>query len=311
MQLKTTIAQAFLTAGLVKSSNNVDPAFVHALQKRNAALAEAFLSDERDKEFIKKQKLLHVTKSEPLSPEAAREATETIAIDHRHPEYKLVLEAWTEIYFQTSFIIPAQELREVFDEQNSKKKQKISKNPRDTKTGRAVTSELIQVLKEQDEQKARVEKAKGDAQAVALDKKVAARARQQEAGAALLAAHRNGDETWRNEPVDKLKSAFKCLTGREVKDIPTASGGVKKQDVIDAIQAHLLEHCSPWLLHDQIEPAEPESPQPMFLSLDQFAESDVQRSPRAAGEQAPAELAEEAESGRPRRGVKRPRKFAD
>ena len=76
---------------------------------------------------------------------------------------KLVLEAAAEKFFQTSYVIPVQNLCEVLHEQNKMKKLKISKNPRDTKTGQAVTAELLEVLRQQEEDKARVEKAKGEA----------------------------------------------------------------------------------------------------------------------------------------------------
>ena len=209
IQLKKTIAQAFVAAGLVKDTNAVDQSYFLAVQKRNAALSEAFLTDERDKEFNKKHREGNIMSTQLLSPEGNQCASSSCSIDHKHPQYKLALHAAAEKFFQTSFVIPAQELREVLQEQDKFKKQRIKKNQRDTKTGRAVTAYLIEILREQEEQKARAERAKDEARVLVMDKKVAARVRQQEAGAALLEAHRSGDGSWQNQPVDKLKSAYK------------------------------------------------------------------------------------------------------
>ena len=198
----------------------------------------------------------------------------------------------------------------MLDEQNQTKKLKITKNPRDTKTGRAVTSTLLEQLKEKEDEKSREEQAKREAQIAAFDKKVAARVRQQEAGAALVASHQNGDETWKNQPVDMLKAAYKCMTGKEVKDIPTASGTVKKHDVIEAIQVHLQQYPPP---HDDTGMAQLESPQPveeLIMSPEQRTLPDIPQSPLALNA-TQLNIVEESESARPRRGVKRPRKFVD
>lgn len=291
------------------------------MKKRNAALSEMYVTDERDKQFIKKQKLGAATPSPPLpSPEDAASSTTAISIDHTHPMYKLTLEAAAEKFFQTSHVIPAQELNAVLAEHGLVSKKKYKHNFRSTKYGLAVTGELINALAEQEAEKDKLNEAKETAANNRLDKRVKARAAQVTAGEEVLGAHRDGSDAWQNLPVDKLKSAYKFLTGLEVKEIPTSSGGLKKSDVVAAISAHFMQHLEARVdaAADTQSPATPQLGTPQIQAASIATPQELVHLGNELSQQEELEASEMetiildgSAPARPRRGVKRPRKFND
>jgi hypothetical protein len=124
-QLKETIANAFVAAGLVVGDDK-DPTMKMAILKRNAALAEVFATDERDIATLR-QRLGEDLPDVIFSPAPNGKTVATVqissSISPNHEIYSLVLNATADKYFSKSYVIPAQELAAELDRQRSMSQQ--------------------------------------------------------------------------------------------------------------------------------------------------------------------------------------------
>ena len=113
---------------------------------------------------------------------------------------------------------------------------------------------------------------------------------------------------------DKLKSAYKCLTNKLLKDIPTTCAGLKKADVVLAIKLHLEMYRPP--AENIVEPLVPDA-DPVVKAFEKVPEQlapppIVVEEPEDPVEPPAVMVVEEpVETGRSRRGIKRPAKFCD
>jgi len=250
--LKSTIIRAFVRAGLVAGHTAEDALEKSILAKRGAALAEMSTTDDRDNATLKRKKLgddgdATVVFTHTDTGKTVASVTLPASISPEHEKYHLVLDAVAERFFQTTHVKPAQEIAAVIKKHKEECKQKALKkatmslkNP-DTTTGLAITSDHRATMRLQEEEKIRLAQAKRDADLANLDKKIQARASEKLSGEEVLASHRESDCIWKGMKIEKLKQAFKYLTGKEVKTITTAGGtAVKKADVVAAIEEHLL-----------------------------------------------------------------------
>jgi hypothetical protein len=246
--LKRTIACAFVKAGLVEERNSEDALVKSVLTKRGASLSEMFVTDERDSELLKRQKLGASGDVRVEFTPAGHQTIITVTpIDPTHPAYKLVIDAIAEAFYQKSTVIPVHELMAELERQKKLKKLNVSKagsskrslqNPCTT-TGLAVNADLIQELAEQEEEKTRLAAAKRESDRVQMEKKLVAKAGEKAAGKEVSASQVAGNGAWKKMKGDTLKLAYKYLTNKEVKNIVTSSvGAPKKADIIAAIEQH-------------------------------------------------------------------------
>ena len=116
-QLKRTIAKAFVKAGLVGGDTEDSAVMKAQLDRRNAAVSESFVTDERDKEFLKKKKTGHDEDTHlALTPLEGGKTLATVtlppSISPDNPHYHLVINTVSGHYYEKSHIIPRQNLRE-------------------------------------------------------------------------------------------------------------------------------------------------------------------------------------------------------
>ena len=163
-------------------------------------------------------------------------------------------------------------------------------------------------LRRKDEERARAAAAKRVAETAALDRQLRARAANKAAAEQLLSFIERGSDDW-EKAYDKHKSAYRCLTDKQLKNIPTSSGGLKKADVVLAITVYRETYQLP---AENIIEAPASNALSVLKALEEAPEelappSLVVEEP----EEPPAMLVhdEPAEVARPRRGIKCPAKF--
>lgn len=250
MQLKNTIVKAFQKAGITEADEEIRN-LRNATLKRNASLSEILCSDERDDTVNKRAKLGNavdaVVSSTPVEKNQA-----LITVEHAniigpgHEHYSFLIHAAAEQFFQTSVVKPAQQIKQMLDEQAevAKKKSvpkpaKMSlKNP-NTTTGLAVTSEIVKQIEAQEAEKLRLQQAKVARDTSALDKRLQTREAEKHSGEKVLSLYLEASDDWKKIKIDKLKQAYRYLTNKEVKHIPCSSTGLKKEDVILALSSYL------------------------------------------------------------------------
>lgn len=212
------------------------------LTKRNAALAEIYTTDEKDDAEVKRQKLGADAADVVFSP-AGNTKTVAQVITPNHEAYHLVIDAVAEKYFQSSHVVPCQELQAVLHRQKALTKQGGIKrtpitvrNPATT-TGLAVTATILEQLKLKEEQQRINEEAKEKVKKETLDKKVAARAADKAAAEEFRTIYREGCNKWEMLPKKTLIGAYKYVTNKELRDIQSSGLTAKKADIITAIKA--------------------------------------------------------------------------
>ena len=273
------------------------------LERRNAAVSESFVTDQRDKEILKKMKTGHV--EEPQLAFTSLEGGKTLAtvtlppsISPENPHYHLVINTVSGHYYEKSHIIPRHELREEMlsqrelGKQPSLQKDKIDGKNLDTTIGCGILDHHRAVLRQKDEQRDRAAEAKKQAERDSLDRQLKVRAAEKAAAEEVLAFISTGSSDWERLPCDKLKSAYKCMANKLLKDIPITSAGLKKADVVLAIKLHLETYYPP--AENNIEPP--------LANVRPVVE---------APQEVPEELVPLVQTGRSRRGIKRPAKFSD
>ena len=311
--MKGTIKKAFIESGLVAGESS-DPDMRLSILKRNAAMAELFITDEQDKAEIKKRKLGDDAPAEVVfSPGPGGQTVATVTISPTHEKYNLVISSIAEKCFQASTVIPVSQLQEELGRQQALKRQGAvrmtamsMRNP-STKTGLAVTDEIRHQLRLQEAEKLRLADAKKDSEKLQLDRKLKSREAEKAAGDEVLHLHLSGSAAWEQLTSEMVKGAFKNLTNKELKDIPTSSNGLKKADVVAALRAHIVLNF-PVVAGPAVQIQAPAmlfhcdtAPQLQGLPLQLPAEE--------AAQQTPLEAAPHGDLDRPRRGTKRPSKF--
>ena len=280
-------------------------------------MSESFVTDERDKEFLKKKKTGHDEQPQlALTPFGAKTlATVTLppSISPDNPHYHLVINTVSGHYYEKSHIIPRHDLREEMLSHRELGKQphlpkgKIDGNNLDTTIGQGILDHHRAHLRQKDEQRDRAAEAKKEAERNALDRQLKARAAEKAAAEELLTCISTGSSDWEKMPCDKLKSAYKCLTNKLLKDIPTTCAGLKKADVVLAIKLHLEIYRPP--AESIVDPRLPDA-DPVVKPF--VPPPIVVEEPEDPVEPPAVMVVEEpVETGRSRRGIKRPAKFCD
>jgi hypothetical protein len=251
--LKKTIADAFVKANLALGSTAKDAALKSAAAKRNAAVSELFNTDEQDAALAKRQKLGDAADAEIMFTPAAQHTIATItlpsSISPEHPNYHLVMDVVTEKFFTQSTVVPVQQLRMELERQRKNKKSSIPKaavkrslkNP-DTTTGLGVTENMLLELEHVEQAKRDAAEAKEKKRETDELKKLDARVADKIAGEEVIALHAHGGKgAWEKLKGDKLKSAYKYITKKEVKNIRTDTGSApRKADIVAAIAESLI-----------------------------------------------------------------------
>ena len=238
----------------------------------------------------------------------------SISPDHEH--FHLVFNAVADHYFQKSFVIPAHELDIVLTAHKELGKQPATKksapdgNNLDTTVGLGIVGAHRAQLRRKDEERARAAAAKRVAETAALDRQLRARAADKAATEELLSFIARGSNDWEKMSCDKLKSAYRCLTDKQLKDIHTSSGGLKKADVVLAISVYMETYQTP--AENIIKPPAAD----VLPVVEALEEAPAEFAPTLVVEEPaepPAMVVDEepAEVPRPRRGIKRPAKFSD
>lgn len=307
-----------------------------ALIKRNAALAEVFNKDDRDIEILKKQKLGENAPEVVFTPAEGGNTAAIVTIGPDHPQYRIVMSAIAEMFYRTSYVLPAQELAIEFEKQREYSKMGSTKKPQpgqgrpSTKQGLPVTLDLLASLRDKEAMKQQGLQKKRDNEKVAEEKKLQQRENDKAVGEELLGIHFSGADTWEQFSSDKVKGAYRYLTKTELKDIVTASNSLKKADVVLAIREYLLANCPrPALVdHEMGQDLAPEAQredinleQAMDIDLGQAMDAELHHADLNEAMQLDTPQQEHpevcpveqllGEPSRPRRGTKRPRKLED
>jgi hypothetical protein len=226
------------------------------LGKRNAALAESFITDERNAALCKRLKLGEDVDIEVLYPEEAvgqEDVVLTVKGVTPGSVYAIPMRASAHRYFQKSHVAPVLALRAETEAQNASKKAGSVPKPagtclsnENTTTGLAVISSVLQTIKDKEIEKVRREQEKISNATAAAAKKRDARDLEciaaKEAADSIEVAHARGDDNaWKKMNIKLLKMGYAYMTKCDAKDIEVAIPGasLKKSDIVAAIMKHI------------------------------------------------------------------------